>query len=168
MHWVPRAHQNFTKLIFDSFLNFCNIPRLSQGSSQPVRQIPPPLPCSHPDSPALCLSLCFLLFVFASRRIQVQCLRPGSAWPNFSSILPRSPNSNFVSLCLNPAPTVCSACTVLSTNAMSACAHGKPHVSVRVPTSLASPCSRWRTVNNEDQGQGRVQAPSPRQFGRER
>ena len=51
-----------------------------------------------------------------------------------------SPKSefHFVSPYLNPGPTVCSACTVLSTNAMSACTHRKTHVSVRVPTSLAS------------------------------
>ena len=72
---APTYLPTFTKFNFDLFLNFYNIPGRSQGSSQPVSQIPPPLPCSHPNSPALCLSLCFLLFVFASRRIQVSNAR---------------------------------------------------------------------------------------------
>ena len=109
----------------------------------------------------------FVLCVRQSSRSGVQSPRPGCAWPKFSSILPRSPNFDFVSPCLNQALTVCGACTVLSINAMSACTHRKTNVSVRVPISLASACSRSRTVNNEGQGQGRLQAPSPRQFRRE-
>ena len=147
---------------FDVFLNFYNIPGRSQGSSQPISQLPPPPSCSHPDSPALCLSLCFLFFVFGSRCVQVSKARGRGPRGRISALLPRSLNFNFVGLCLHPAPTVCSAYTVLSTNNMSACAHGKPHVSVRVPSSLASPCSRYRRVNNKGQGQGRGQ------FGRER
>ena len=71
MNWITRAHKNFTKLNFDLLLKCYIIPGLSQGSSQPVKQICPPLPCSHLNSPALGLSLGFLFFVFTCRRIQV-------------------------------------------------------------------------------------------------
>ena len=110
-------------------------------ASQSVKFLLPPL-VPIPIPLLFVFLFVFVLCVRQPSRSGVQCPRPGSAWPNISSILPRSPNFNFVSLCLNPAPTVCSACTVSSINAMSACRHGKPHVSVRVPTSLASPCSR--------------------------